>query len=136
MKEPVIARQDDDGSNYADALTRCVPPSTNNTPPHTLARIRGRTLPGNKNKKGTQVDFCHQHNLVQPEIAGTERRYGIRVSLPTGDTFQRLLGEDWEALHWYRTESERDVAFEKLATRHGYYRTTDSPTQILEKLIR
>ena len=82
------------------------------------------------------MDFCHQHNLVQPEIAGTERRYGIRVSLPTGDTFQRLLGEDWEALHWYRTESERDVAFEKLATRHGYYRTTDSPTQILEKLIR
>jgi hypothetical protein len=82
------------------------------------------------------VDFCHQHNLVSPESAGAECRFGIKVSLPTGDTFERLLGENWERLHWYATESDRDLAYDDMATRHGYYRTTDSPTQVLEKIIR
>ena len=31
---------------------------------------------------------------------------------------------------------ERDQAFEQMAARHGYYRKTDSPTQILEKIVR
>jgi hypothetical protein len=39
-------------------------------------------------------------------------------------------------LHWYPTEAERDAAFERMALRHGYYRTTDNPTQVLEKLAR
>ncbi len=80
------------------------------------------------------MDFCHQHNLVEPESAGRERRYGIRVTLPANDTLRNLLGDDWERMHWYPSEAERDVAFEKMAQRHGYYRNTDSPTQILEKL--
>ncbi len=82
------------------------------------------------------MDFCHQHNLVDPEKAGAERRYGIRVTLPTGDTFSRLLGEDWERIHWFPTEEERDLAYENMATRHGYYRNTDTPTQVLEKIVR
>ena len=82
------------------------------------------------------VDFCHQHNLVQPDSAGAERQYGIRVTLPAGDTFARLLGDKWETLHWYASEQERDAAFDNMATRHGYYRSTDNPTQILEKIIR
>ena len=82
------------------------------------------------------MPYCHLHNLVEPELAGNERKFGIRVSLPPGDTFSRVLGEDWETLHWYRSESERDAAFEKMAVRHGYYRKTDSPTQVLEKLVR
>jgi hypothetical protein len=82
------------------------------------------------------VDFCHQHNLVQPASADAERPYGIRVSLPGDDTFTRLLGDDWEKLHWYATERERDLAFANMAERHGYYRKTDTPTQILEKLSR
>ncbi len=82
------------------------------------------------------MDFCHQHNLVDPEKAGAERRYGIRVTLPTGDTFSRLLGEDWERIHWFPTEEERDRAYENMATRHGYYRNTDTPTQVLEKIVR
>ncbi len=84
----------------------------------------------------SEVDFCHRHNLVQPERAGAEKKYGIRVTLPPGDTFGRLLGDDWERLHWYATEAERDRAFRDMATRHGYYRTTDTPTQILEKVMR
>lgn len=82
------------------------------------------------------MEFCHRHNLVEPEKAGAERRYGIRVSLPAGDTFSRLLGEDWERVHWYATEAERDRAFANMARRHGYYRTTDTPTQVLEKIVR
>lgn len=82
------------------------------------------------------MNYCHQHNLVDPSIAGAERRYGIRVTLPPGDTMRKILGEEWEKLHWYRSEAERDHAFEKMATRHGFYRDTDSPSQTLEKLLR
>ena len=82
------------------------------------------------------VEYCHKHNLVGPASAGVERRFGIRVTLPPGDTFQRLFGDDWEMLHWYASESERDTAYEQMAKRHGYYRGTDNPTQVLEKLVR
>jgi len=82
------------------------------------------------------VDFCHLHNLVDPETAGAKRRFGIRVTLPPGDTFSKLLGSDWERIHWYASETERDRAYEDMATRHAYYRKTDAPTQVLEKLIR
>ena len=82
------------------------------------------------------MDFCHQHNLVDPGIAGLERRFGIRVSLPAGDTLRNVVGDDWEKLHWYPTEAERDAAFDEMAIRHGYYRKTDSPTQVLEKISR
>lgn len=49
---------------------------------------------------------------------------------------RKILGDDWEKLHWYPTEAERDAAFERMATRHGYYRKTDTPTQVLEKIVR
>lgn len=82
------------------------------------------------------MDYCHRHNLVDPDSAGAERRFGIRVTLPPGDTLRKVVGDGWERLHWYRTEAERDRAYRKMATRHGYYRETDTPTQILEKIIR
>lgn len=82
------------------------------------------------------MDYCHPHNLVDPTRAGAERRFGIRVTLPPGDTMRRLLGENWERLHWYASEQERDRAFEQMALRHGYYRKSDDPTQVLEKIVR
>ena len=82
------------------------------------------------------MTFCHQHNLVDPDTAGRQRSFGIRVTLPTGDTLRNVVGDDWERLHWYPTEEERDSAFEHMAVRHGYYRDTDSPTQVLEKIVR
>lgn len=82
------------------------------------------------------MDFHHQHNLVDQEKAGLERNFGIRVTLPPNDTLRKVLGDDWERFHWYATEAERDAAFEKMAIRHGYYRHTDSPTQVLEKVAR
>ena len=85
---------------------------------------------------GEIVDYCHQHNLVDQTTAGQERPFGIRVSLPANDTLRNVLGDDWEHLHWFPSESERDTAFEAMAIRHGYYRNTDTPTQVLEKLSR
>jgi hypothetical protein len=82
------------------------------------------------------VDFHHQHNLVNPDSAGRDRTFGIRVTLPAGDTLRNVVGDNWERLHWYPTEEERDAAFERMAIRHGYYRSTDSPTQVLEKISR
>jgi len=82
------------------------------------------------------VDYCHLHNLVEPEKAGVERRFGIKVSLPPGDTFRTLLGDDWDKVHWYSTESERDSAYDAMSVRHGYYRQTDTPTQVLIKIVR
>ena len=82
------------------------------------------------------MKYCHAHNLVNPENADVDRKYGVRIRLPEGDTFQRLLGEDWERVRWYPTEEERDRAFDEIAKRHGYYRKTDNPTQVLEKIVR
>lgn len=80
--------------------------------------------------------YCHKHNLVRPELAELDKRFGVRITLPPGDTFVRLLGTNWEKIHWYPSEKERDAAFERFAERHGYYRKTDTPTQILEKVMR
>ena len=82
------------------------------------------------------MGYCHKHNLVDPETADADRRFGIRVTLPPGDAMVRLLEDDWEKLHWYGSEAERDAAFDQMAERHGYYRDTDNPTQILEKIVR
>lgn len=82
------------------------------------------------------MDFCHRHNLVDPDTANAERKFGIKVSLPPGDTFSEILGEDWQRVHWYTSEVERDQAFDNMANRHGYNRTTDTPTQILQKIVR
>jgi hypothetical protein len=82
------------------------------------------------------VDYCHQHNLVEPDLAGRERNFGIRVTLPRADTLRKILGDNWERVHWYASSVERDAAFEQMAIRHGYYRATDDPTQVLEKISR
>ena len=58
------------------------------------------------------------------------------MTLPPGDTLRNILGDDWERLHWYANEDERDRAFDDMEKRHGYYRTSDTPTQVLEKIER
>ena len=84
----------------------------------------------------SQMTFCHSHNLVDPESVNAERRYGIRVTLPPSDTLRTIIGDEWERLHWYASEAERDRAYRSMATRHGFYRSSDTPTQILEKISR
>jgi len=82
------------------------------------------------------MDYCHQHNLVDQTSAGRERPFGIRVSLPENDTLRNILGDEWEQVHWFPSEAERDAVFAEMATRHVYYRNTDTPTQILDKVSR
>ena len=82
------------------------------------------------------MDYCHLHNLVNPEDAGRTRNFGIRVTLPANDTLRKVLGDNWERVHWFATEVERNAAFDKMAERHGYYRKSDTPTQVLEKISR
>ncbi len=82
------------------------------------------------------MNYCHRHNLVVPDAAGRKRSFGIRVSLPDGDTLRKILGDSWERLIWYASEEDRDTAYTDMDTRHGYSRDTDTPTQVLEKITR
>ena len=62
--------------------------------------------------------------------------YGIRITLPPGDTMaaSHLLGPDFEACRWYASREARDEAFEMMQRLPGYYRSGDSPTQVLSKI--
>ena len=76
------------------------------------------------------MKICHTHNLARkPEGL---KRYGIRVSLPAGDTFTRLIGTDWEQFHWFDTSRERDRTLEDMASEHLYSRDGDRPQLIFE----
>jgi hypothetical protein len=76
------------------------------------------------------MEICHPHNLIKP--LDRPKRYGISVRLPRGDTFARLLGSDWQQLHWFASREERDRALQDMASEHLYSRRGDRPTSILE----
>jgi hypothetical protein len=80
------------------------------------------------------MEIVHPHNLIKP--LDREKRYGIRASLPPGDTFARLLGADWEQYHWFATRDERDRALEDMASEHLYSRRGDRPAVIYEPVER
>ncbi len=76
--------------------------------------------------------IAHEHNLlVRPPAA---RPFGIRVSLRAGDPFARLVGADWQKVHWYASAWERDQAFVDMSSRHLYSRRGDEPAVIYEKV--
>jgi hypothetical protein len=80
------------------------------------------------------MEICHAHNLnVDPPAT---KRYGIRVSLPPGDTFTRLIGREWERFHWFATAGERDRALHEMASEHLYSRRGDRPTLRFEAIER
>jgi hypothetical protein len=64
----------------------------------------------------------------------TQTPFGIRVSLPAGDPFARLLDEDWQATHWYTTQAARDLAMQDMRREHEYSRRGDSPALIFESI--
>jgi hypothetical protein len=76
------------------------------------------------------MDICHPHNLTRPLDA--PKPFGIRVSIRPTDTFARLLGSDWQRLHWYISREERDAALADMASEHLYSRSGDRPTLIFE----
>lgn len=62
------------------------------------------------------------------------RPFGIRVRLPPGDPFAKLLGADWQKTHWFFTAGERDRALEDMSRRHEYSRIGDRPALVFEKV--
>ena len=60
--------------------------------------------------------------------------YGIRVSLPAGDPFRKLLGPEWQRLHWYSTPEERDEELAEMSRRHEYSRAGDKPALVFQKI--
>jgi len=65
-----------------------------------------------------------------------ERRFGIRVTAPAQEFFSRLVGSEWQVVHWYETRAERDAALQEMASRHRYSRIGDLPTQVLTPIER
>lgn len=80
------------------------------------------------------MEICHAHNLNRRPPP--EKRFGVRVSLPPGDTFARLLGREWERFHWFATAEERDDAMREMASEHLYSRRGDRPTLRFEPVER
>jgi len=62
------------------------------------------------------------------------RPYGIKVTLPAGDPFRKLLGPEWQRLHWYPTAAERDAALAEMSRRHEYSRSVDQPALVFQKV--
>jgi hypothetical protein len=73
------------------------------------------------------------HNLRAPPVEKL-RPYGVRVSLPPGDPFRKLLGAEWSRVHWFATPQERDSALIEMSRRHEYSRSGDRPSLIFEKV--
>lgn len=80
------------------------------------------------------MDICHPHNLNQDLTR--EKRFGIRVSLPPGDTFLDVIGADWSRYHWFSSAAERDRALEDMRREHLYSRQGDRPTLLFVALER
>ncbi len=71
------------------------------------------------------MSICDSHNLARDPTR--PKPFGIRVSLPPGDSLNHLLGADWEQYHWYATEEERDTVMADMASEHLYSRRGDRP---------
>ena len=79
------------------------------------------------------MGISQPQNLRRPPVEKL-RPYGIRVSLPEGDPFRKLLGPEWHRLHWFPTAEERDAALVEMSRRHEYSRKTDKPSLVFQKV--
>jgi hypothetical protein len=78
------------------------------------------------------MSISNEHNLNAPLTAAMP--WGIRVRLRARDPFTRLVGADWQKLHWFASERERDAALADMAARHPYSRRGDEPSVIYERV--
>jgi hypothetical protein len=79
------------------------------------------------------MGISQPQNLTTPPIEKL-RPYGIRVSLPPGDPLRKLLGPEWQRLHWYPTPAERDAALAEMSRRHEFSRAGDKPALVFKKI--
>ena len=79
------------------------------------------------------MGISQAQNLRTPPVEML-RPYGIRVSLPPGDPFRKLLGPEWHRFHWYATQAERDAELAEMSRRHQYSRAGDKPSLVFQKV--
>ena len=79
------------------------------------------------------MGISQPQNLRTPPVEH-HRPFGVRVSLPPGDSFRKLLGPEWHRVHWYTTPGERDAALTEMSRRHLYSRSGDKPALVFEKV--
>ncbi|MEP7312200.1 MAG: hypothetical protein ABI859_06435 [Pseudomonadota bacterium] len=73
------------------------------------------------------------HNLRKPQTQ-EPRPYGLRVSLKPNDPFRRILGPDWQRLHWFASPQEREAALKEMGRKHEYSRAQDKPALVFTKV--
>ena len=78
--------------------------------------------------------ICHEHNLKAAQPLA--RPFGIQVRLKPGDPFVKLVGADWQKLHWFATARERDAVLADMESRHLYSRRGDEPSVVFGKIER
>ncbi len=84
--------------------------------------------------KSSTREMVHTHNLLGK--TQQEPGFGLRLSLPAGDTFDGILGSGWHKERWFTSEAERDRAILELRQQHPYYRLGDRPTLEIAKINR
>ena len=64
------------------------------------------------------------------------KKHGIRITLAQNNPMRlsHLLGEDWESVHWYDTEAERETALEAMSRRLPNYRRGDDLAQVFTRI--
>jgi len=72
------------------------------------------------------MGYSNVHNMLAPPMT-LPRPYGVRVSLRADDPFTRLLGADWQRVHWFHSAAERDAAMLEMSRKHEYSRPGDRP---------
>lgn len=64
------------------------------------------------------------------------KKYGIRITLTENNPMRlpHLLGDDWESVHWYDSEEDRDRALADMSRHLPNYRDGDLTAQVFDKL--
>ena len=73
------------------------------------------------------------HNLRSAQTPAA-RPFGVRVSLKLNDPFRKILGPDWQRMHWYASADARDAALAEMSRRHDYSRPQDAPALVFSKV--
>ena len=79
------------------------------------------------------MGISQPQNLRSPPIEKL-RPYGIRVSLPPGDPFRKLLGPEWQRQRLGCSPAERDTPLADKSRRHEYRRAGDKPALVFQKI--
>lgn len=67
----------------------------------------------------------------------SEKKFGIRVTLPQGDALAKShLLDNFESFRWFESEQRRDKEFVLMNERYVYLRQGDNQTQVLTKVER